>query len=215
LSTTFDKESEYGELVRHGMYHAEFLYAERLLERIKLDNIPGAIVEFGVSSGEWLKHIDESMHRINLERPIYGFDSFEGLPDPISQYDVASFKKGMYAANIEDVKKYLKCDERPYIHLIKGWFADTLPMPEAQNIDQIAYARIDCDLYQPSVECLDYLKERLVDKAILIFDDWTHYINKGETKAFLDWAPNSGFEFDFLILNDWYHLYLQVHKKSI
>jgi len=212
--TTFvsNWESELSHIARSGMYNAEYAYAEALLISIKEHEIPGAIVEFGVSSGIWLKKLDEIIQKINLNRSIYGFDSFEGLPMPDYTVDDQCWTEGQYAANIDDVKKYLKCEEKPYIHLIKGWFSETFPTEIVQAIKKIAYARIDCDLYHPTVECLDYLKGRLVDKAILVFDDWPRRSDMGEAKAFLEWHKNSGYEFEFLALNDRHHLYCRVHK---
>jgi hypothetical protein len=153
------------------------------------------------------------MKEINLNRDVYGFDSFEGLPKPDIAHDHEFWKEGMYAARIEDVKAYLKCSENPNVKLIKGWFSDTLKQAEANNIKQIAFARIDCDLYHPTVECLDYLKDRLVDNAILVFDDWMFDLRVGETKAFYEWLPNSGWKFDFLLINSWVHLFLRARRE--
>jgi hypothetical protein len=213
LLTTFQFDSPYGKLVNHGMFEAEFMFEKTLLAEIKEKNIEGAVVEFGVSSGWRLKHLVDSMKETNLERDVYGFDSFEGLPKPDYAYDAEYWKEGMYAANIDDVKKYLNCIENPHIKLIKGWFSDTFKQEEAKNIKQIAFARIDCDLYHPAVECLNYLKDRLVNNAVLVFDDWEYNLRHGEPKAFYEWLPNSGWEFDFLLLNGAARLYLRARKK--
>ena len=214
FSTTFNQwDSPYRKLIDEGMFKAEFLYEKELLLEIKEKNIEGAVVEFGVSGGWRLKHLADAMKEINLDRQVYGFDSFEGLPKPDTANDDAFFKEGMYAANIETVKEYLKCSENPHINLIKGWFSDTFKQEQAKKIDKIAFARIDCDLYHPAVECLDYLKTRLVDNGILVFDDWMYDLSKGEPKAFYEWLPKSGWNFEFLLINGWVHLFLRVRKK--
>jgi hypothetical protein len=59
---------------------------------------------------------------------------------------------------------------------------------------------------------LEFLRNRLVDKAILVFDDWQQNLNFGETKAFFEWLPTSGLKFEFLALNGMLHLFLRVHK---
>lgn len=87
-------------------------------------------------------------------------------------------------------------------------FSDTLKRADIQSIDGIAFARVDCDLYQPTVEVLDYFKPRLPDGAILVFDDWTW---NGETKAFAEWCRGSGLQFSFLA-STMGHYYLQVRK---
>ena len=115
----------------------------------------------------------------------------------------------------EKVCNLLKTHERPNISLIKGWFSESFKRPEIQGIDKICYARIDSDLYQPAVECLDFLRDRLVDGAILVFDDWSWGLEKGESKALSEWLPTSGLELEFLAYNGIVHLYLRVHKKII
>ncbi len=79
----------------------------------------------------------------------------------------------------------LSAHRRPHLKLIKGWFKDTLPSPEAQAIKEVAYAKIDCDLYEPSVEILDFLRGRMTHGSVMVFDDWTHVLFAGETKAFV------------------------------
>ena len=51
--------------------------------------------------------------------PIYGFDSFEGLPDAW----IPGFPKGYF-----DMKGSLP-PVAPNVQLIKGWFDETLPLP--------------------------------------------------------------------------------------
>lgn len=213
LSTTFQYNSHYGKLVYEGMLNAELLFEKELLLEIKEKNIEGALVEFGVSKGVRLKHLIDSCKDIHLDRYIYGFDSFEGLPKPDYAYDMEFWKEGWFDANIHDVKKYLNCNENKNVKLIKGLFADTFKQDEAQNLKQIAFARIDCDLYHPAVECLDYLKDRLVDNSILVFDDWMNNLRYGETKAFYEWLPTCGYHFDFLLLNSGMHLYLRAKRQ--
>jgi hypothetical protein len=179
---------------------------------LKEKNIPGDIVEFGVFEGGWLERLWTSCERIGLKKQIIGFDSFEGLPEP-TDHDYDGWAKGQFATSFEKVHKLLRCDERDNITLVKGWFADSFQRPEVQAIDKICYARIDSDLYQPAVECLDFLTDRLVDGAVLVFDDWSWHLNKGEAKALYEWLPSCRLELEFLAYNSIVHLYLRVHKK--
>jgi hypothetical protein len=126
--------------------------------------------------------------------------------------DIKGFKKGNYKAGYDDVYKYLDCENRD-ITLIRGWFSDTLKERQAQEIKEIAFARIDCDLYDGAVECLDFLKTRLVDGAVLVFDDWSWWFGHGEARAFFEWYPSCGLKFEFLAFNSFIHLYLRVRKN--
>jgi len=75
--------------------------------------------------------------------------------------------------------------------------------------------RIDCDLYEPARDCLNYLTNRLADGAILVFDDWPHLLGYGEQLAFEEWRVQaSHLEFEFLFYNTIGHFYLRVHHKK-
>lgn len=187
--------------------------AKQLLTEIKTNETLGNIVEFGVYEGKWLSIIADINEEIGLERSIYGFDSFEGLPVPGVEDEGMGWQEGMYEAPLDRVRAYLRTDQRPHIKLIKGWFCDTTKLPEAQAIQQICYARVDGDLYASAVDTLAFLTGRLSDGAILVFDDWTFNPKKGETKAFFEWAPTVPYSFEFIGYLGIGPLYIRVHHK--
>lgn len=208
LLTTFPYESEYGKIIQVGMMNAERLYARNLLQELDEKNVDGSIVEFGVFNGDWLETLIDAREAIKSPRDVWGFDSFEGLPNT-TEHDLDCWKQGDYAYDYELVAKRLRANERPWLNLKKGWFADTLP--QSVSLSNIAYARIDCDLYGPTVECLDFLTDRLSDGAILVFDDWTYDASKGETKAFIEWlAKNRRMQPEFLAANSIGHFYFRM-----
>lgn len=97
---------------------------------------------------------------------------------------------------------------------MKGWFSVGFKQPEVQSFDIYAFACVDCNLYEPTVECLEYLETCFVNGAILVFDDWTWNLEKGETKAFKEWVEGGyRIQFDFLCYNCNGHLYLRVSKQ--
>ena len=212
LASSWDWNSKYGLPIKNIMDEVEAVYAEDLLLDLKQKNIEGDIVEFGVFEGGWIERLWQSCNRIGLNKKIIGFDSFEGLPEP-SENDYPGWERGQFSTTYEKVCNLLKTHARPNISLIKGRFSESFKRPEIQGIDKICYARIDSDLYQPAVECLDFLRDRLVDGAILVFDDWSWGLEKGESKALSEWLPTSGLELEFLAYNGIVHLYLRVHKK--
>jgi O-methyltransferase len=59
----------------------------------------------------------------------------------------------------------------------------------------IAFAWIDCDLYDSTVPVLDFLSNKLVDNAVIAFDDWFCLDGKGgEQRAAKEWLErNPGF----------------------
>jgi len=208
--STFTPATRWGRHIAQAMYEAEMMYARDLLHNNIAAGVTGAIVEFGVFEGRWLKTLIEAALESGSHPEVWGFDSFEGLPE-LTSADLDCWHAGQYAANYETVRAFLNADERPWVRLIKGWFKDTLPDAKAQSMGPVAYARIDCDLYQPAVESLEFLSTRLVDGAILVFDDWTYDLEKGETRAFSEWIERTPhLRFEFLEANGTGSFYLRV-----
>lgn len=203
LSANYELDSRYGQLARDALFEAEICYAQDLLR----EQGPGAVVEFGTYQGRWINFLAEVS-----EREIHGFDSFEGLPEP-GENDLDCWHAGQYAADYESVRANVRCAERPWIKLHKGWFKDTIPKREAQAIGEICFARIDCDLYEPTVEVLEFLTERLTDGAILAFDDWTFDLTTGETRAFDEWSQRVPFTFKLLAISGFGSIFVRVQRS--
>jgi len=104
---------------------------------------------------------------------------------------------------------------RPRLKLVKGFFEKSLRSADAQVAGKFCYVRIDCDIYQPALDCLHYLGPRLADGAILVFDDWPHVRGYGEQRAFEEWLPSvPNLEFEFLFYGTIGHFYTRVHHKK-
>jgi hypothetical protein len=202
LSASYDPETQWGRKARDGLFAAEVLYAQHLLR----EQGPGCVVEFGTYQGRWINYLAEVGQRV-----IHGFDSFEGLPEP-SDHDLDCWHAGQFAVDYETVCANVRSKERPWIKLHKGWFSETIPTPEVQAISDICFARIDCDLYEPTVEVLDYLTHRLTNGALLAFDDWTFDLEKGETRAFDEWSRRVPLRFEFLDFSGMGSLFVRVRR---
>jgi O-methyltransferase len=55
------------------------------------------------------------------------------------------------------------------VHLVKGWFADTLPKRE---IVPIALLHLDCDLYESVKLCLEQLYDDVIKGGCIVIDDY-------------------------------------------
>jgi hypothetical protein len=171
---------------------------KQFLTKVRDEKIAGDLVEFGVSVGGSLEALIAYSEELGLKFNIYGFDSFEGLPEPSPTLDPPYWQKGEFAASYESVSERLKVASRPNLSLVKGWFSDTLARSDLQaKILRVAFARIDCDLYQPAVECLAFLESRLVTGAYLCFDDWMDDPETGETRAFFEFFERTKHKFTF------------------
>lgn len=130
---------------------------EVILERIR--DVPGDLLEFGVSSGEsflwFLKHCPE--------RHIYGFDSFEGIPE-----DWWTRPKGSFKA---EPPRFTE----PNGALIKGWFEETLPGFFDNYRGRIALVHIDCDVFSAAIYALRYAIPLCRSGSVVLFDEYYNY----------------------------------------
>ncbi len=216
LHSVYAPESAFFKRCFEALLKVEHECIQELVYDLARREVPGDFAEFGIFKGAWIKRMFEMTEEAGLkDRRVIGFDSFEGLSAPHPEHDISFWKKGMYSAGVMEVRKNVQADKRPRIRLIEGFFSDSLPRPESQALGPFAFARIDCDIYEPTRECLKYLAPRLSHGAILVFDDWTHDFEKGEGRAFFEWldsVPN--LKFRFLFLGPWDHLHLRVLHRD-
>lgn len=159
------------------------------------------ILEFGVFEGRSLMLI-KRLHQNSKEtrgevdqRKIYGFDSFEGLPElwqgTKNRKDIKKFSTGGELPAIDDVKFF------------KGWFSETLPI-YLQEAAPISLLHIDCDLYSSAREVLFSLNSFIKSGTIIVFDEW--YYNhrdlpknrEHEQKAYYEWVEQHNRSCDIL-----------------
>jgi len=215
IAASWAEDSEWGLRAYNALALLECEYATKLLAEIRDKQIAGDIVEFGIYQGWWVNFLYKTTEELGLSRRIYGFDSFEGLSDPHPEHDQAYWKKGQYACSLEQVSKNVQAELRPRLKLVKGFFEKSLRGAEAQVAEKFSYVRIDCDIYLPALDCLNYLGPRLADGAILVFDDWPHLRGFGEQRAFEEWLPTvPHLEFEFLFYGAIGHFYTRVHHKK-
>lgn len=157
--------------------------------------------EFGIFKGHTFAHASNYASKKNLKMRSFGFDSFQGLPkiEGLDDTGEEHFYEGQYCAAIDQVKKDIDGTGVDWnkTFLIEGYFNESLndKTREKYKMDKIAIAHIDCDLYSSTVDVLNFIKDMLIDKTILIFDDWNAFDKdneRGQRKAFSD----------FLKLND-------------
>lgn len=107
------------------------LYFLDQLDKVK--GIEGDLVECGVSIGHGALLFTLIGEWLGKMRDYWGFDSFEGFPDPTLTDETTPITgKGFWASPPEVVYKVLHDGRLPEsiirerIHLVKGWFQDTL-----------------------------------------------------------------------------------------
>lgn len=140
----------------------------------------GVIVECGVYHGRTISLLAEWAPG----RPVYGFDSFEGLPERWTSRE-ASGTYSLYGALPEVPSS---------VTLIKGWFDRTLPRFVAELDEPVALLHVDCDIYRSTRDVLESLGPRLVAGSIVVFDEYTGYEGwqDHEYRAWQEFLAESG-----------------------
>lgn len=154
----------------------KFLYWQRLMN--KIEKVDGDIVECGVGRGTTMliiNYLNRNQNRV--PRVVWGFDSFEGFPEPTKQdTSKRNPKKGEWnVTSISGILKLLRDSGIDYTYtrknviLIKGFFNKTLHKYTGKKI---ALLHLDGDLYQSYKDCLDALYPKVVKGGIIAFDEY-------------------------------------------
>ena len=163
-----------------------------LIDRLGAENL-GDYLEFGVFSGTSISCMYQVLQEFNLPQVrLFGFDSFEGMPESSATEDEGTWEPGQFKFGIEYTKGILTARGIDWnrVLLTKGWFCNTLT-PEFRQQHQIKKASIlmvDCDIYSSTVDVLKFCEPLIQDEVVVFFDDWNsnHLADKnlGEKKAF-------------------------------
>jgi len=159
-------------------------YFRDMLQMVR--SVEGSIVECGVSIGHGLLYFSLLSELLETPRHIFGFDSFDGFPEPTAEDKSGrGVKRGELASPISMVSKVLQ-DGRvsasymdSNVHLVRGFFDKTLPGFEGT----IALLHLDCDLYNSYKVCLEHLYGKVAKGGLILFDEYLHPDWVGATKA--------------------------------
>ena len=163
-----------------------------------LQHIPaeGHVMEFGVWRGNSLRGICNNVS----PRIVWGFDSFEGLPEPWDR-GAGTYAKGHFSleGNILD-------GVPNNARLVKGFFEDTLQGWCDDNPGDVALLHIDSDLYSSARTVLDTLADRIVQGTVIMFDELIDFNEsgvyplwrEGEWRALCEWVDVTGRDVEVL-----------------
>jgi O-methyltransferase len=152
----------------------------------------GAIVECGVCGGGSAALLADS----SPAREFWLFDSWEGLPEP-STVDVAvggkRREKGWNFAEEENVRALFARRPNVRVHLVKGWFEETLPRTDT---GPIALLHVDCDWYDSVRFVLESLYDLVVPGGFVVIDDYNHWL--GAKRAVDEFIADRDMELEYV-----------------
>jgi Macrocin-O-methyltransferase (TylF) len=149
--------------------------------------VDGHYLEFGVFTGGTIRLI---ARRIG-GRLVHGFDSFEGLPEAWSGFNLG---KGAF-----DMRGRLPRVPKN-VRLHRGWFEDSLPTWLKANPGAVAFVHVDCDLYSATRTVLALLADRIVPGTLIVFDEYFNFPNweQHEYRAFQEFAAEHSVKYRYL-----------------
>lgn len=189
------------------MIHTAF----RMIKRWRIN---GSYLEFGTFKGQSIIYAYKEMTSIfgtSTQKgilSIHGFDSFAGIKGINAEEIPGPFIEGGYCASLEEytenlVKNNVDID---FVKTHSGFFQNTLTLELLNEIKFetpiAAVINIDCDVFEPAFEALNFCKSMFTQGTIVLFDDYYSYAlqpNKGEVRALsLFCSENPEF-----IFNEW------------
>lgn len=148
--------------------------------------VPGLYLEFGVSGGVTINHIA----RLRRTETVWGFDSFEGLPEAWSGYTLTAgaFRRTDLPA------------VEPNVELVVGWFDDTLPVFLDGHPGEVAFVHVDSDLYSSARTVLEHVGPRLRVGSVIVFNEYFNYPNwkQHEFRAWQEFCAATGVRYEYL-----------------
>ena len=173
-------------------------------EFVVFNQVEGDYLEFGVYSGKSFTESYRGLERnkkilqeeglslqhdqyeyLKTETRFFAFDSFQGFPE-FSGQDLTSkipehWKAGDVSMGEEDFLQILESNglDLSLVKTIKGWYDETLTsdLKDTLSLRKAALIHIDCDLYESTVPCLDFITDLIQDGTVIVFDDWYRYKN--------------------------------------
>ena len=169
----------------------------------------GLALEFGVFNALTLNALARKL----APSTVYGFDSFEGLPETWNMTETESLDQGAFAV---DTLPHVESN----VELVVGWFDQTLPQFLLQHQESVKFLHIDCDLYSSTLFVLKELDSRIHPGTVIVFDElyaWHNpklYTNweQGEYAALRDWMTEYDREIEVLYKTDYFQASIIVRK---
>jgi len=180
---TFDSAKYYAERM---LKTRNFDTKEKLLgfcvSRLKSQQA-GLVLEFGVASGKTINHI-ASLY----SGKVYGFDSFEGLPETWR----TGFTKGAFAGELPPVAAN--------VELVVGWFDESLKGFAPLAEQEVSFIHMDCDLYSSTKTVFEYTAPRFAEEVWVVFDEYWNYPGwrDHEHKALQELMADTGMSYEYV-----------------
>lgn len=123
------------------------------------------IAEVGVYKGGSLKTLSEAFPNAL----IYGFDTFEGLPQEHWNENEIHKPGDFSDTDIDSVFRFIN---NPRVMLVKGLFPESTDKGQGGEGIIFDFVHIDTDFYEGVIQSLSWFWSRMSEGGIIVFDDY-------------------------------------------
>jgi len=155
------------------------------------NKIEGDIVEFGCYVGESSKYLMKTLVECDVNKKLYVYDSFEGLPD-LSEWEKNTGWRPRTLKTSEEILISNFVENNlpiPIIH--KDWFKD---VPDYKVPEKISFAFLDGDFYDSIYDSLSKIYDKVQDGGYICFHDYKRNDLPGVEAAIKDFFISIGVE---------------------
>jgi len=154
-----------------------------LIIRYYLDGSEGDLIEFGSYKGGSAVFMGSVLKQLGRRTRLYALDSYSGMPETDAVRDL--HHKGEFVdTSFDRLRNYINENSLGDVVIpVKGLFEETFPRVSA-DIQSIALAHIDCDIYSAVKYSIRAIKPRLHrGGGYIVFDDPLHGTCLGAMQA--------------------------------
>jgi hypothetical protein len=178
-----------------------------VFEDLKIKHEPNTLwLEFGVFSGNTINYISNF-----TSGKVYGFDSFEGLPETWRPgFDKGAFDRN---GNLPIVQEN--------VELVKGWFNESLPtFLDSHPGEKVTFLHLDADLYSSTIYVLNELNNRnlIAKDCVVVFDELVNFDgwldDTSELRALMEFVEKNDVKFEWIGMNGKpYRMHNVIHEN--
>ncbi len=201
--TPFQKDNKYYNLYFEGLEKSQNQNTDNFFKQCRhLDLINLALIALKkevvadfAEAGCWKGHssyfLSKLINDYNLKKnkniKLFIFDSFEGLSEinekdkNVKKLDKNLIKKikTQFVSNDQFVKNEVLKDFK-FVEIFKGWIPEKFIKVKDKKF---SFVHIDVDLYEPTLQSLEFFFPRLIEGGIIVCDDYNSFGFDGAKKA--------------------------------
>ncbi len=177
-----------------------FYSLQQMVEYVLVLDLEADFAECGCWKGHSSFIISTLLSRNNFQNQFHIFDSFEdGLSekkekDKNDRFDQSAEEiireKKMFCSFQKDVEKVLK--NFNFVKLYNGWIPKRFSEISGQKF---SFVHIDVDLYEPTRDSLEFFFPRMVERGVIVIDDYGMTQFPGCKKAVDEFLSRNKFTF--------------------